>query len=72
MLSYVLTRLNQLNQFVLNSTNLFEDTITIDTQLSLLIYKNEKHTGEKINPFILRNHTEPTLNLIKIINYGLS
>ena len=72
MLSYVLTRLNQLNQFVLNSTNLFEDTIIIDKNLSLLIYKNEEHTGEKINPFILRNHNEPTLNLIKIINYGLS
>ena len=72
MITYIQNIFDKINKFVLKSANLFEDTIIIDKNLSLLLYKNEEHIGEKINPFILRNHNEPTLNLIKIINYGLS
>jgi hypothetical protein len=59
MFTYIQNKLEKLNKFVSNSTNLFENTITIDENLSVILYNNKEHIGEKINPFKLRDLLEP-------------
>ena len=59
MITYINNLFIEFNNFVYNSTSLYEDTITINKNLSLILYNNEEHIGKKINPFILRDHFEP-------------
>jgi len=64
MFSYLQNKIYKMNKIVFKITNLFEDTIIIDENLSLILYNNKDHIGEKINPFILRDHFEPDFTKI--------
>lgn len=66
MIVYLYELFNKINNYIIRSTSLYKDTIPIDKELSLMIYNNEEHIGEKINPFILRDHFEPNfLNIFR-------